>query len=199
MARNTEVASAYQQIADWFDSARNKSLFEKAYLDRVAALAPGKRVLDLGCGTAEPIAAYFIKAGFAVTGMDIAPRMIELAKARFPDHDWRVGDMRTADFGGAYDVLLGWDSFFHLTGDAQRAMIPKFGRHAAPGAMLLFNTGPSEGAVYGDMQGHEIHHASLSAAEYKTLLENAGFNVIVHSIDDPDCGGRTVWLSQRNF
>ena len=199
MARDTEVAEAYQNIADWFDANRNKSLFEKPYLERMMALAQGKRLLDLGCGTAEPIAAYFIAQGFAVTGMDIAPRMIEMAKARFPAGDWRVGDMRQADFGGAHDVILAWDSFFHLTGDAQRALIPKFGRHAAPGALLLFNTGGAEGAVYGEMQGHDIHHASLSAAEYKTLLENAGFNVIVHSIDDPECFGRTVWLSQRNF
>ncbi len=197
--RSTEVATAYQEIADWFDASRNKSLFEAPYLEKVVALAPGQRLLDLGCGPGEPMAAFFIAKGFAVTGMDIAPRMIELAQARFPDADWRVGDMRTADFGGSYDVILGWDSFFHLTGDEQRAMIAKFGRHAAPGAVLLFNTGGADGTSYGVMQGHDIHHASLAPEEYKSLLETPGFKVIVHTVEDAACGGRTVWLAQRNI
>jgi len=202
MTRNTEVAAQYEEIADWFDANRNKSLFEKPYLDRIVAGAPGKNLLDLGCGTGEPMAAFFIAQGFQVTGMDIAPRMVEMAQSRFPAHKFSVGDMRHADFGGKhdvikYDVILAWDSFFHLTGDDQRAMFPKFGRHATPKAMLLFNTGPGEGTAYGVMEGHDIHHASLSAAEYKTLLENAGFQVIVHTVEDPACGGRTVWLAQH--
>lgn len=198
MARSTEVAAPYQDIADWFDASRNKSLFEKPYLERVAALAPGKNLLDLGCGSGEPLAAYFIAKGFVVTGMDIAPRMVDIAAARFPAHHWHVADMRTADFGGSYDAILAWDSFFHLTGDEQRAMIAKFGRHAVPGAVLLFNSGGAEGTSYGTMQGHDIHHASLGPEEYKSLLETAGFKVIVHTVDDAACGGRTVWLAQHH-
>jgi len=197
VARPTEVAGAYQEIADWFDANRNKTLFERPYLERVVALAKGKRLLDLGCGTAEPLAAYFIAQGFAVTGFDIAPRMIELARARFPAQDWRVGDMRTADFGGVYDVILAWDSFFHLTATDQRGIIPKFARHAAPGGLVIFTSGTEEGAVYGVMEGHDIHHASLSSAEYRDLLEKAGFDIIVHAVKDPACGGRTVWLAQK--
>lgn len=198
MARSTDVAGAYHDIADWFDANRNKTLFEKSYLDRIIFFAPGKRLLDLGCGTAEPLAAYFIAQGFGVTGFDIAPRMIEIAKTRFPAEDWRCGDMRLADFGGEYDVILAWDSFFHLPGGDQREMIPKFGRHAEAGGIVAFTSGTAEGEVYGEMQGHDIHHASLSSAEYKTLLEKAGFQVIVHSVEDPACGGRTVWLAQKS-
>ncbi|MDE1153421.1 MAG: class I SAM-dependent methyltransferase [Micavibrio sp.] len=197
MTRSTEVAAQYEAIADWFDANRNKTLFEKPYLDRIAAEAPGKNLLDLGCGSGEPMAAFFIANGFTVTGMDISQRMVDMAQRRFPAHRFSIGDMRTADFGGQYDVMLAWDSFFHLTGDEQRAMIPKFGRHAAQNALLLFNTGPGEGTAYGTMEGHDIHHASLSAAEYKTLLETAGFKVIVHTVEDHACGGRTVWLAQR--
>ncbi len=198
MSRSTEVAAQYQEIADWFDASRNKKLIEKSYLDRVLSLALGKRVLDAGCGSGEPLAAFFIEQGFNVSGFDIAPRMIELAAARFPAAHFHVGDMRTADFGGSYDVILAWDSFFHMTGDEQRLMIPKFGRHAATGAMLLFNTGGADGTSYGTMQGHDIHHASLAPEAYKNLLEMAGFKVIVHTVDDAACGGRTVWLAQHS-
>ncbi|MDI1229095.1 MAG: methyltransferase domain-containing protein [bacterium] len=199
MSRNTEVAAQYQQIADWFDNARNKTLVEKKYLDHVLTFAkPEGKLLDLGCGSAEPMAAFFIGHGFQVTGIDIAPRMIELAQSRFPDHDWQVGDIRKTGLSGKYDVILSWDSFFHLTRDDQRAMFVSFAQHAAAGAVLLFNTGTEDGESYGNMEGHDIHHASLSVAEYKTLLENNGFSVIVLNQTDKDCGGRTVWLAQNN-
>lgn len=199
MTRHTEVAAQYQQIADWFDGARNKTLVEKKYLDHVLKRAkPRGRLLDLGCGSAEPMAAFFIANGFRVTGIDIAPRMIELAQSRFPGHDWQVGDIRNADLGEKYDVILGWDSFFHLTRDDQRAMFSRFGQYAAAGALLLFNTGTEDGEAYSVMEGQDIHHASLSVDEYKTLLENNGFSVIVLEITDKDCGGRTVWLAQNN-
>lgn len=194
---SAEVAQQYEEIAGWFDANRNKTLVERPYLERMLALASGKKLLDLGCGTAEPMAAFFIGHGFQVTGIDIAPAMIAKARARFPAHDWRVGDIRNPGVAGQFDAVLAWDSFFHLTRDAQREMFPLFARHAAHGAPLLFNTGGADGEVYSEMEGRTFHYASLSADEYKSLLEKAGFTTIVHATDDENCGGRTVWLAQK--
>jgi hypothetical protein len=41
-----------------------------------------------------------------------------------------VADMRTLALGQQFDALLAWDSFFHLTRDAQRAMFARFAAHA---------------------------------------------------------------------
>ena len=95
----------------------------------------GGAILDIGCGIAEPIARYLIAAGFSLTGVDSSPAMIGLCKSRFPDHDWRVADMRTLALGRSFDGLISWDSFFFLTHDAQRAMFPIFRAHAAPNAI----------------------------------------------------------------
>ena len=46
-------------------------------------LRPGAPVLDLCCGSGEA-AAPWLAAGFAVTGLDIAPRALDLAAARHP-------------------------------------------------------------------------------------------------------------------
>ena len=46
-------------------------------------LAPGAPVLDLCCGSGEA-AAPWLQAGFAVTGLDIAPRALDLAAQRYP-------------------------------------------------------------------------------------------------------------------
>ena len=157
----------------------------------------GGSVLDLGCGTGEPIARYLIERGFAVTGVDASPTMIALSRARFPDREWIVHDMRTLSLGRTYDGLIAWDSFFHLAPEAQRRMFPVVRAHAAPAAALLFTSGRSEGEAVGCYGGEPLYHASLDEAEYRDLLSAAGFTVIRHVPEDPDCGGHTVWLAQR--
>ena len=49
-------------------------------MDRFSDLVPaGGSILDIGCGMDEPIARYFIERGFAVTGVDSSPSMLELS------------------------------------------------------------------------------------------------------------------------
>ncbi len=69
------IIDLYQRRAADFDRERSRSLFERAWLDRFAGLLPeGGSVLDLGCGTGEPIARYLLGKDLAVTGVDSCPR-----------------------------------------------------------------------------------------------------------------------------
>ena len=47
-------------------------------------LKPGAAVLDLCCGSGEA-AAPWLSAGYAVTGLDVSPRALDLAAQRHPD------------------------------------------------------------------------------------------------------------------
>jgi hypothetical protein len=76
-------------------------------------------------------------------------------------------------------------------------MFPVFARHAAPGATLLFTSGPKAGESIGDLYGNALFHASLDPEEYRNLLSEAGFTVLRYRPEDPDCGGHTVWLARR--
>ena len=106
------IIGLYERHARAFDNARGRSLFERTWLDRFLALVPsGARILDIGCGSGEPIARYLIEQGHAVTGADSSAPMINLCRERFPDHDWIVGDMRTLDIGNRFAGLIAWDSF----------------------------------------------------------------------------------------
>jgi SAM-dependent methyltransferase len=153
-------------------------------------------VLDLGCGAGEPIARYLIDNDCRVLGVDAAPAMIDLCKARFPSMAWMVGDMRSLALGQRFGAVIAWDSFFHLTGDAQRAMFPIFREHVAPRGLLLFTSGPEHGEAIGELYGQPLYHASLAADEYRCLLARNGFEVVQHTVEDPACGGHTVWLAQ---
>lgn len=194
----SEVVHIYEANAEAFDRDRGRSLMEAKYLDLLLARLPSgeRRVLDLGCGAGEPIARYLIERGCWVTGVDAAPAMVALCAERFPEMTWREADMRDLALGERFDAIVAWDSFFHLTVEAQRRMFPIFRDHAAPGALLLFTSGPAHGEAIGELYGQPLHHASLAPEEYRALLAANGFAVLEHAVEDPACGGHTVWLAQ---
>jgi SAM-dependent methyltransferase len=194
------IIDLYERRAlDWVgERSRQRQFFEKAWLDRFAALIrPGGTVLDLGCGPGKPIAAYLMTRGFAICGVDSAPTMISLCGKDFPAQKWIVADMRNLALGRRFDGITAWDSFFHLSFDAQRAMFPIFAAHAAPGALLLFTSGPRHGEAIGQLGGEPLYHASLAPAEYHDLLAANGFAAVMEWMEDPDCGGHSVWLARR--
>ncbi len=192
------IIGLYERHALAFDAARGRGLFERAWLDRFTALLPATGdVLDLGCGMGEPIAAHLIGQKFRVTGVDSAPTLLDLCRARFPGQTWQLADMRGLDLGRRFAGILAWNSFFHLSHADQRGMFAVFARHAAPGTALMFTSGPAEGTAIGEFQGEALFHASLAPAEYRSLLQEQGFEVVSHKPEDVECGGHTVWLARR--
>ena len=109
-----------------------------------------------------------------------------------------VGAGRELALGRTFDAIVAWHSFFHLTPEAQRAMFPRFASHAASGGTLMFTSGPSAAVVLGEFEGEPLYHASLDPEEYRSLLAENGFVVLQHVIEDPACGGATVWLAQKS-
>jgi SAM-dependent methyltransferase len=170
---------------------------ETAWLDQFSALLrQGSPILDIGCGSGAPVAKYLIDQGFAVDGVDASPTLIAHCRERFPQRCWHVADMRALALQKTFSGLLAWDSFFHLSHDDQRRMFPIFKRLASPHAALMFTSGTSHGEALGSYRGEPLYHASLAPEEYRALLESNGFRVVAHVVEDPTCGGHTVWLAQ---
>jgi SAM-dependent methyltransferase len=191
------VVGLYRRHARAWAEDRGTTLIEGAWLDRFLALLPaGAPVLDIGCGSAEPIGRYLIEKGRPVMGADSSPELIGICGERFPLQDSRVADMRTLSLGRAFDGLLAWDSFSHLCHEDQRRMFPIFREHAAPRAALMFTSGPAHGVAIGAYRGEPLHHASLDGAEYRALLDANGFDVVSHAVEDPACGHHTIWLAR---
>jgi SAM-dependent methyltransferase len=195
------IVDLYERHAhDYVADRRRVRWNESAWLDRFTAFLPrGATILDIGCGSGEPIARYLVDRGFDVEGADASPTLVAFCRKHFPDRFWHVADMRTLALGKTFHGLLAWDSFFHLSHNDQRRMFPIFRRHAAPGTVLMFTSGTSHGEAIGSYRGEPLYHASLAAREYPTLLESNGFRVEAHAIEDPDCGGHTIWLAQAVF
>jgi len=196
------VIDLYQTHAAAWLTLRATALMERPWLERFLAslpsVPPGERaVLDLGCGTGQPIAGYLIENGCHITGVDGAAAMTDIARARFPAQRWITADMRDLPPLGRFHGLVAWHSFFHLTPEDQRPLFETFSRLALPGAALLFTSGTEQGEAIGTFEGQPLYHGSLDSAEYRQRLEKNGFEVICHVENDASCGGATIWLARK--
>lgn len=189
--------ATYDRSAQDWHASRAGTYPERHWIDLVAGQLPaGARVLDLGCGSGHPVAADLLARGFAVTGLDFAEAMLAIARATLPLGTWIAGDMRDLPVEGRFHAVIAWDSFFHLSGDEQRALIPRIAALLAPGGWFLFTAGPAEGEVWGAVSGGPVWHASLSPAAYAAALQEAGLHLRRFIAEDPDTAGRSVVLAR---
>ncbi|GAB5467746.1 MAG: class I SAM-dependent methyltransferase [Rhodospirillales bacterium] len=196
LARTTRAV--YEKNAARFDAERPKGLHERVWIDRFTVLLPAAgAVLDLGCGTGDPIAVHLAACGFRVTGVDASAAMLALARARDPAGDWRQADMRELALPERFDGLLGWDSFFHLTPVEQRATLPKLAAHLKPAGLLLLTVGPRAGEVVGRVGDDPVYHSSLSPQEYEAILAGLGLEILHFVKEDPACDLHTILLARK--
>jgi SAM-dependent methyltransferase len=197
------IIEIYEKKARAWTELRATCLYEKVWLDRFLELLPQhSNILDLGCGSAKPIAAYMIEQGHHVTGVDSSKEMLKMAQQNFPDHlfpdcTWIQADMRRVKLIEKFQGILAWDSFFHLSPEHQRDMFRQFDHFSMQDTVLMFTSGPSYGEQIGDLFGEPLYHASLSPEQYTQLLNRFGFRVIKMMAEDPNCTGHTIWLAQR--
>ena len=108
---------------------------EHALLAYVPANA--RRALDVGCGDGV-IARALARRGVEVLGIDISPRMIDLARSRTDRSlavEYRQADVMTDDLPeGGFDVVVSVSMVHHLPLDV---IVPRLARLVAPGGTLL--------------------------------------------------------------
>jgi SAM-dependent methyltransferase len=98
-------------------------------------LEAGQRVLEVGCGSG-----VFLRVaadcGVEVFGLDASEALIELARARAPEADVRVGDMQFLPYDDDYfDCVMGFNAFFFATDIV--AALRETRRVAKPGAPVV--------------------------------------------------------------
>ena len=144
---------------------------------------PGLKWLDLACGTGA-VAERAAGRGADVTGVDLAPGLIETAKQRAQerglDIDYRVGDCESLEFeDGAFDVVSSTCGVMfapdHRATASELARVVKPGGRiglanwtthekgmaAIFGLMKPFQPTPPEGAGYAFAWGEEEHVTDL--------------------------------------
>lgn len=105
-------------------------------LAREAGIPQGATLLHLGSGGGS--ADYHLKQSFQVTGVDLSPKMLALAKELNPEVRYEQGDMRTVRLGTTFDVVLLHDAQSYLTTPEDlQAAYDTVAAHLRPGGVLL--------------------------------------------------------------
>jgi SAM-dependent methyltransferase len=110
---------------------------------RLLDLRPGLAVLDLGCGHGR-IANRLAERGCEVTGLDVTPMFLDLARAdaavRGVTVEYRHGDMRDLPWQGRFDRVVSWFTSYGYFDDAgNRTVLRQAARALKPGGRALFD------------------------------------------------------------
>ncbi|MFN0162484.1 MAG: class I SAM-dependent DNA methyltransferase [Burkholderiales bacterium] len=170
-----DTGRQYDAIATLWDESRRGSLYGVPFLERAIALCgSGNRALDVGCGSGGPMIEKLIAAGFSVAGIDVSAAMLAIAKAKHPTVEFIHDDITEWVSPLRFDLILAWDSIFHLPRDLHVPVIEKLCRRLSEGGVILFSAGGIESEVVGTMYGHEFHYSSLCETALIQLVKSEG-------------------------
>ncbi|KAK0365941.1 hypothetical protein LTR59_004574 [Friedmanniomyces endolithicus] len=137
---STEAAQFGKQVFEDlnidYETAYKNNPFKKACVrEAISLLKPGSRVLDVGCGTGVPIAAMLAEAGMEVTGIDIAPKMIEIARSEVKGR-FLVADCLEYESEGNFDAVFIIYSQLSLSYADVHAMVFRLAKSLSPGGVM---------------------------------------------------------------
>jgi SAM-dependent methyltransferase len=117
---------------DYADEARRIKLFIAEH-----KRSDGHALLDVACGTGGHVP--YLRDAFDYEGLDLDPKMLALARGRFPDIPFHQGDMVDFDLGRTFDVVTCLFSSIAYTRTAPRLRqaIQTIARHVRPGGVLI--------------------------------------------------------------
>ncbi|MDT3389575.1 MAG: class I SAM-dependent methyltransferase [bacterium] len=142
-----------------------------------AGVHASSKVLDVACGTGVLIPYYLKRNVSSVTGVDISPGMIAVARSKFSQSQVKLvcADAETDSFGTGFDSIVIYNAFPHFS-DPQKLM-ENLCTMLAPGAVLTVAHGMSRDRVNSHHSGsasrisNGLPEADALAALFSRYLE----------------------------
>ena len=192
----TDVQRSYDTVAEGYADAIGDGL--ASHPDARGALAwfaeamrgVGGPVLDAGCGTGL-ITGYLRDLGLDVSGIDLSPRMLAIARRDYPTLSFEPGSMTELDVAdGFLGGVVAFYSIIHIPDDEIAGVLAGFHRVLRPGGVVLlaFHVGDlsrhkTEG--YGGLPMNVYVHRR-PVERVAGWLREAGFDVEVQAVTSPD-------------
>jgi SAM-dependent methyltransferase len=132
----------YGELAEWWpvfsdpkEYRREAALFIRVL--RGACDPPPRTVLELGSGGGN--SASYLKRRFAMTLVDLSPRMLDVSRELNPECEHVEGDIRKVRLGRTFDAVFVHDAVCHMTTERDlRALMRTAAVHCRPGGVALF-------------------------------------------------------------
>ena len=201
-AHHRTVESGYDLMAEQYLATKHhEDPLALTALEDLASLLPREAaVLDLGCGAGVPVTRWLSDKGFAVTGVDISARQLDLARSYVPEATFIKADMTEVTFApDSLDAVVAFHSIIHVPRTEHPALLERIHRWLRPeGAFLATMT-------LTDYEGRDDDWAGWGApmlwSHYDgdtnvAMLREAGFGI---RYAEPRTGGGTgdeseTWL-----
>lgn len=135
---------------------------------------PPKSIVDVGCGpgfTVNHLSTVLVGARF--TGIDFSEVAIEVAKSRFPEHQWLVSDAAAVSRAEKFDLAVCTEVIEHVSNPSELVFSLK--ALIKPGGHLIMTT--QAGAVHETEKavGHLRH---FTIQELEALVQEAGMTLV---------------------
>lgn len=139
--------TAYDTFAAFYDDYTSAYEYEyRRWSSRLFAVAQeaglaGDRLLDVGCGTGLSFV-EMLDRGLRVTGCDLSPEMVEVARSKVGDRARVVvADMRALPDLGEFDLVWAVNDPFNylLSAEEVEATLAGMRRNLVPGGIVLFD------------------------------------------------------------
>lgn len=191
------VRAAYDAVADTYATmlpdTRAEAPIDIAMVDTFAAAVTASddaSVLDGGCGTGR-MSRYLADQRCTVTGIDLSPGMVTVARRTQPDLTFAVASLTELPFAdGRFAGVLLWYSTIHTLPEGQPAIFAEAARVLQPGGHVLvgFQSGEGVRDVLGYRRfGHDVtlHRHLFTADEVSAHLESAGLTEVARMQRQP--------------
>ncbi|MFI6703048.1 class I SAM-dependent DNA methyltransferase [Streptomyces sp. NPDC050509] len=158
-----------------------------AFAESVQA-AGGGPVVEVGSGAGR-VTAYLDSLGVRVSGVDLSPAMVALARRDHPELRFEEGSMTALDLpDGSLAGLVAWYSVIHVPPELHPGVFAEFHRVVAPDGHLLvgFQVGDAP-LSFTEAWGHAVSldFHRLSPDRVTDALEKAGFTVGARLVREP--------------
>lgn len=200
------IKKNYDKIADIWYEKRDWHIEQASIDEAIALIKPGARILDVGCGSGKPIAAYLLSKGFDVYGLDISEKQIEYAKQLIPENKLFVADIFNFSTPLQFDAIVCWFTLFHIHASLHQKILQKLHGLLKSGGFILITFADTSHQPEGDyktidpctieseMFGERFYHSGQPAETNSSLMLTTGFKVLSDKIDQP---GNQVVLARK--
>jgi 2-polyprenyl-3-methyl-5-hydroxy-6-metoxy-1,4-benzoquinol methylase len=175
-------ANGYEECAEIFMRARNPKIGLSVMRRWASQLAPGSRLLELGCGHGV-VSQVLLETGVKLSVVDASATLLREFRNRFPDVEVECSTAQeSALLRRKYDGVVAWGLIFLLAETDQRLVLRRAADALRPNGRLIF-TAPNEAVAWKDSIT-EMPSLSLGATVYEALLQGLGLDVSSGVIDE---------------